>query len=724
MTVSPAGSRPAPASGATGFGPLEAVGAAILVFAPSGGMRPAYANDACCRLLGLTRGALLGDGSLAWLRPADARRLAEACRDALERGEAGCSGLKASVRGGRLRLSMQLRRFGEAGAGHCIATLSVVPREASLDDEPGSLRRRADLLGAALDVASIAAWRWHPDTDVVEVERPPSAETGRELQATSMADVLQMIVPEHRERVAGMVREALGDDTIRRYDFRLTHASGEIRWYSSSIRRDVDAAGRVTGLLGATRDVTLRKQWELALAQNEEWMRSILETAPELVAAFDPQGSLQLINRAGLAMVGADSAEAVRQHSLVELVAPGDRKAFTALHRRVLAGESGSLDFGITGLDGRHRWLEGNAAPLRDGEGMVSSVLLVARDVTARRRAEARLRVQAQILDTLSEGVVQLDADGTIRYCNPAFEDLLGRPRGSLTGTPARLLVDAPRSNLVRALASMREAGERPVIFELPLRHAAGGSRLVRIAVTAVAIGDARRWIGVAQDVTQRKQLEREIIEAAEREQERIGHDLHDGLGQELTGIALMLKGLHRQIEREAPAAADDLAAVLGLVNDAIRGTREIAHGLSPVAVERGGLVEALRTLARRADHSEGVRVRFRRGAWPAGRLELPVATHLYRIAQESLANALRHAQAAEIHVSLGSSPGRLDLRIVDDGRGLPPAGPLWEGLGLRIMRYRAQMIGATLRIGTRSRGGTEVHVSRPWPASNGEAGP
>ncbi len=579
------------------------------------------------------------------------------------------------------------------------------------NEGPDVLQRRVDLLGAALDVAGTVAWRWEVATDAIDMEPQSPAGTGPAQHARTMNEFRLRVVPEDRDLLDREIRAALAADEIRRIELRVNSTTGTLRWYVSSMRRYLDAQGRPAGLLGASRDATLRKQYELTLARNEEWFRSILETEPECVKVLDRETRVSLINPAGLRMLEADDLSMVIGRSMLELVVPDYKQAFRQLHDRALAGESGSLEFELMGLKGSRRWLESNAAPLRDATGEVLSVLKVTRDITARRAAEAQLRVQAIILDTLSEGVGVMNAQGTLRFANPSFETMLGKSRGSLAGESARTLLAHPELDFERVVTTMREARERPQLIELQLRHTDGSTRLVSVAATTVTLDEVEHWIGVVQDITERKRLERGVIEAADREQERIGNDLHDGLGQELTGIALMLKGLQCQLERELPSSARDLGGVLDLVNDAIEGTRSIAHGLSPVAIERGGLAEALRSLAERRDDRAGVRVRFRCGKW-LEQLDLSVATHLYRIAQEALTNALRHASAREVRISLSMAGDKVKLRIVDDGRGLPGAASGAEGLGLRIMRYRANMIAAVLRVDSREGGGTEVAVT------------
>lgn len=253
-----------------------------------------------------------------------------------------------------------------------------------------------------------------------------------------------------------------------------------------------------------------------------------------------------------------------------------------------------------------------------------------------------------------------------------------------------------------------------------------------------VGVGGLRRWaeskvaplrdpsgevvaeLSVTRDVTERRELLKEVIEAAGREQERIGYDLHDGLGQELTGISLMLKALQGRVNRKPEELRRELDEILRLVNHALGSTRAIARGLSPVALEQGGLAEALRDLVGQARERSGLRVRLNLRATGDWHPPPAVALHLYRMAQEALSNAIRHAGASQVTVSLDETAGRIRLRITDNGKGIPGRGPDDGGLGLRIMQYRAQLIGALLDIGPAANGGTKIVVQ--WRPA-GEAG-
>jgi len=219
-------------------------------------------------------------------------------------------------------------------------------------------------------------------------------------------------------------------------------------------------------------------------------------------------------------------------------------------------------------------------------------------------------------------------------------------------------------------------------------------------------------------DITERKRLEQEILDVSSRERQSIGRDLHDGLGQELTGIALMLRSLATRFQHECAAGVAGINEVVSLVNQSIETARSLARGLLPVRTESGGLPFALRELAARSRDLYGLTVNFRAEIWPDITLSETSASHLYRIAQEALTNAARHGQAAKVDILLMANRNTFLLRITDDGVGIVagPAKPV-VGMGLKIMRYRAGMIGAKIEIIAGVPKGTVVRVSGEQPS-------
>ena len=208
-------------------------------------------------------------------------------------------------------------------------------------------------------------------------------------------------------------------------------------------------------------------------------------------------------------------------------------------------------------------------------------------DITDRKTSEEVLRSQALAIEVMHEGVVLSDSGGVIRMTNPSFDRMFGFIPGTLIGKHlSQLPCDPPLDRLIAESAD--EAGARagtPLVSELTVRGAQDGegTLFIEAAITSLVLRGERFWLTMLQDATARRQLEREVLEASNREQQRIGNDLHDGLGQELTGIALLLRGLENRAERQAPALSSAIEEIALLVSDAIFTARALARGLSPV---------------------------------------------------------------------------------------------------------------------------------------------
>lgn len=196
----------------------------------------------------------------------------------------------------------------------------------------------------------------------------------------------------------------------------------------------------------------------------------------------------------------------------------------------------------------------------------------------------------------------------------------------------------------------------------------------------------------------ERQRLEQEILEISSREQRRIGHDLHDGLCQHLAGIELMSQVLAENLAKKSRPEAPQAAQIADHVRAAIAQTRILARGLSPVERESGGLMAALEELASNTEQLFRIQCRFecKRAVFVR---DNAAATHLYRIAQEAINNSIKHGKAREVVIRLSSEDGQAQLSIVDNGAGFPETLSEHGGMGLRIMRYRAGTLGATLEI-------------------------
>jgi len=204
------------------------------------------------------------------------------------------------------------------------------------------------------------------------------------------------------------------------------------------------------------------------------------------------------------------------------------------------------------------------------------------------------------------------------------------------------------------------------------------------------------------------QQLEREIIKISEREQQRIGRDLHDGVCQYLAAIGFTAAMLNRDLERDSPIRAEKAGEIENLLKDAAKRTRDLARGLSPVDRDEGGLESALNELALSTSKLAGISCSLI-CVGPVQIRDNARAVHLFRIAQEALSNATKHGRAKAAVIALEASDGALSLRVSDDGIGFDPTCSERKGMGLNIMRYRARMLAGTFEIQSNSPAGTMV---------------
>ncbi len=340
----------------------------------------------------------------------------------------------------------------------------------------------------------------------------------------------------------------------------------------------------------------------------------------------------------------------------------------------------------------------------------------LSREVSERTRAEKALMETNQALAALIESaplaIVSMTAEHKIKSWNPAAERMFGWREEEVLGRPLPF-VPAEKQRDIQDMIERVLQGSSFTDFELRCNKKDGS--LIYLTITSAPLRDASGAVGgimtVILDITVNQQLIREIIEISGREQIRIGQDLHDGLSQHLTGIAFLSKVLEQKLAAQSLAEAGPAREITQLVNQSIEMTRGLARGLSPVALGEDGLVLSLRELADTVTSLFGITCLFQGD----GSMTIPgttTATHLFRIAQEAVNNAVKHGHARQIIISLSANHAKTVLKIEDDGVGLAPPPERGKGMGLHIMSYRARMIGASLTVSARTNGGTTVNCS------------
>ncbi|MHC4647464.1 MAG: PAS domain-containing sensor histidine kinase [Planctomycetota bacterium] len=338
-----------------------------------------------------------------------------------------------------------------------------------------------------------------------------------------------------------------------------------------------------------------------------------------------------------------------------------------------------------------------------------------AKDITGRGRWEDKLHLLAAILHDSNDAITVQDFDGNIRAWNLGAKRIYGYTEKEALGMNVRQIVPEGKQGEMSALTERLSKGEDIRSFET--QRITKDGRVLDVWLTVTTLTDvAGRPAAVAtteRDITERKRLQEELLEIPMREREQIGQEMHDSMGQILTGIAVKSKSLELKLKSKGMEECADAAELCKLANRLIRQTREIARMLHPVNLERGGLPSALRSLASKSKNLLKVSCRFKCKSTVEIE-DISSAKQVYRIAQEAVTNAAKHGKAGNITIQLASDDDRGVLTVSNDGRAFPKVIGRKAGLGLKIMQYRTGLIGGSLDIRRGAKGGTVVTCTFP----------
>jgi PAS domain S-box-containing protein len=352
----------------------------------------------------------------------------------------------------------------------------------------------------------------------------------------------------------------------------------------------------------------------------------------------------------------------------------------------------------------------------RDGEGKPVRMIGTVIDITDRKRAEEALRKTKQRLELAvrgtSDGLWDWNVVTNDVWFAPRFKELLGYKDHELAHTFANWesrLHPEDRGRILEAVRLHLEQ-RRPYEVEARVRVKSGEYRWFRARGEAVRdeAGKAVRMAGSIEDINDRKELENELSRISTFEQQRIGQELHDGVGQELLGVGLMAKALHKSLDQKGLPDAEAASKLAEAMQSAQRSVRALIEGMRPVEVDADGLTAALSELAESAEALADIRCSLACDE-PVTVKDDHVAEQLFRIAQEAVRNAVKHSKARHIAIRMKADNRQITLSVRDDGRGVQGEPGQTKGMGLRIMRYRAGIIGAALEVRPADGGGTLV---------------
>jgi PAS domain S-box-containing protein len=478
-------------------------------------------------------------------------------------------------------------------------------------------------------------------------------------------------------------------------------------------------------------DLTERKRAEETIRQSEKRYRTLFDLVPVAVYTCDEKGLIQEYNQHAVELWGREPKRNDPSEKFCgsfKIFYPDGRpmphnKCPMARALRAEKLTPSDLEILVEQSSGARRNVLVSPTALRDEQGKIVGAINCLHDITARKRTENALRESEErsraVIHQSTAGITGTDLTGRIIFANQKFCSMLGYKERELVGkTIFEITHPHYMAQSRRLFRRIVHEGE-PYQLEKRYRRKDGSTLWVSVSASPLrdAEGKTRSAVSVILDISDRKKaqamledrargLEGEILAISDREQRRLGQELHDSLCQHLTAIAFMARSVALRLRKHRVIEVEDIEKIAELINDGVTEARTIARGLHPVEMEPPGLVTALAAMVKQRH-------------WPVPcRLEADeeisvqdstVASHLYRIAREAVINASKYARAREIIVRMKHSAKGIELSVIDDGVGLPANYPAGSGMGFHIMQYRARSIGGRLEIKPIKPHGTRV---------------
>jgi len=489
-------------------------------------------------------------------------------------------------------------------------------------------------------------------------------------------------------------------------------------WTSINARTVRDAGGALLYYEGTVRDITERKAAESALRENERKLRLIVENTTDVIFAFDMNRRPVYANPAVEKLTGYTFAE-IQEQRFINRFHPDDQERMLKHWEELFAGKAYSdIEFRLRTKTGQIKWCSSTWGPLLDENNRQIGVQGRERDITELRRFQAVTRELAAIVENSSDGIISTTLDQRIVSWNKSAERMIGYGAGEAMGQFISVLAPSEGAVELQQILSDLAAGQTVESFETVLRRKDGSRICVFLSVSPIldATGKVTGASAIARDITERKRLENEIAGISASERRRLSHELHDGLGQYLAGLAFRAKALEQALAGAGVPYAQEAKDIVALISNAMAQTRSLARGLDPIGIETIGLVAALQILAAETEAIFNLTCRFQYADTILS-VDTQKALALYRIVQEAIHNAITHGEARQITIELAMDTECLCLRVQDDGTGFAAGTGNLTGMGLRVMQYRARAIGARLEINSQINHGTEIRCLLPRAA-------
>lgn len=375
---------------------------------------------------------------------------------------------------------------------------------------------------------------------------------------------------------------------------------------------------------------------------------------------------------------------------------------------------------------GRHRdgsliWLDIRSKVLNDDDGNQDVCVLSVCDIEKLKTAESELKenraLAEAVLDASVDAIITINEHGKILSFNRAASKMFGYDEEEVIGKNVKILMPFPHNeNHDKYINNYLSTGEKKIIGkgrEVQGLKKEGTVFPIELAVSKVRWEGNRIFAGIIKDLSVRHDLEKRILEFGNEERRRIGRDLHDGLGQMLTGIRMISENLARKLKANGVPGADEVQEISSMIKEADEYTRTLSRDMIQVDLEKNGLSVALQNTCERVEKMTGIACEY----IESGDIEIEnhtLALHLYRIVQEGLNNVIKHANAKNIQVRFSKNNQHISLIIDDDGRGFDINEAQFQGSGIQIMKYRAGIMGGILEIARTEENKTRIRCIIP----------